>query len=82
MATRLSSALKRELSIGKTPYVLTVDPNGFKLVVKGKRRGIEIAWRDLVSGDAAMAVALRASVGLPGRLAAKPRANAARSGRR
>ena len=79
MTTKLSSALKRELAIGKTPYVLTIDPSGFKLVVKGKRRGIEIAWRDLVSGEAAMAIALKASLSLPGRLAAKPHANAVRA---
>ena len=66
MTTKLSSPLKREFAIGKTLHVLTIDPDGFKLVVKGKRRGIEIAWRDLVSGEAAMAVALKASRGLAG----------------
>lgn len=66
MTTKLSSPLKREFAIGKTLHVLTIDPDGFKLVVKGKRRGIEIAWRDLVSGEAAMAVALKASLGLAG----------------
>jgi hypothetical protein len=34
-----------------------------KLTKKGRRKGIEITWRDLVNGDAAMAVALNASVG-------------------
>jgi len=82
MTTKLTSVLKRELAIGKTPYVLTLDPSGFKLVVKGKRRGIEIAWRDLVSGEAAMAVALKASLGLPGPFASKPHASAARSRQR
>ena len=47
----------------KDAYVLTIDPDGFKLTKKGRRKGIEIVWRDLVSGDAAMAVALNASVG-------------------
>jgi hypothetical protein len=61
--TKLKSALKRELAIGKAAYALTIDPEGLKLVVKGKRNGVELAWRDLVSGDAAMAVALRASLG-------------------
>ena len=29
---------------------------------KGKRNGLEIAWKDLVSGDAALATALNASL--------------------
>ena len=61
--TRLDKALKRELRLGKQAYVLTIDPAGFKLTKKGRRKGIDIAWKDLVSGDAAMAVALHASVG-------------------
>jgi hypothetical protein len=61
--TRLDKALKRELRVGKQAYVLTIDPNGFKLTKKGKRKGVDIAWKDLVSGEAAMAVALNASVG-------------------
>ena len=61
--TRLDKALKRELRVGKQAYVLTIDPDGFKLTKKGRRKGIDIAWKDLVSGDAAMAVALNASLG-------------------
>ena len=60
--TKLDKPLKRELNVKKTAYVLTIDPDRFKLTRKGRRKGIEIAWKDLVSGDAAMAVALRASV--------------------
>ena len=63
--TELKSALNRELMIGKTAYRLTVTPQGFKLVLKGRRKGLEISWQDLVSGDAAMAVALRASLNAP-----------------
>jgi hypothetical protein len=61
--TKLEKSLKRELRVGKLAYVLTIEPEGFKLTRKGRRKGIEITWKDLVSGDAAMAVALNASVG-------------------
>jgi len=61
--TRLDKPLKRELRLKKDAFVLTIDPDGFKLTRKGRRKGVEIAWKDLVSGDAAMAVALNASVG-------------------
>jgi len=63
--TELKSALSRELTVGKAKYKLTVSPQGFKLVLKGKRNGLEIAWHDLINGDAAMAVALRASLQAP-----------------
>ena len=61
--TRLDKPLKRELKLKEDAYVLTLDPDGFKLTRKGRRKGIEIAWQDLVSGDAAMTAALNASVG-------------------
>jgi hypothetical protein len=63
VATALRSSLRRELAIDGKPYVLTITADGFKLVPKGKRKGIELAWRDLVSGEAALAVALNASLG-------------------
>ena len=64
MTTKLNSPLKREIAIGKESYILTISPEGFKLVRKGKRNGYEMAWTALVSGDAALAVALHASLGL------------------
>jgi hypothetical protein len=67
MATRLHGPLRRELTIRGKPYVLTIMPDGFKLVPKGKRKGRELAWRDLVSGEAALAGALNASLESPRR---------------
>jgi len=60
--TPLDKALKREVRIDDAPYVLTIDPDGLKLVPKGKRKGLELRWTDLVSGDAALATALQASL--------------------
>jgi hypothetical protein len=62
MATKLDKPLKRELAIDGNPYMLTIDPNGMKLVPKGKRKGQEISWKALVSGEAALARALNASL--------------------
>ena len=61
--THLEKSLKREITIKKQSYVLTIDPAGLKLTKKGRRKGVEIAWQDLVNGDAAMAAALNASLG-------------------
>jgi len=60
--TKLDKPLKRELDIGGEPYVLTITPEGFKLTRKGKRTGQELEWKALVSGDAALALALNASL--------------------
>ena len=61
--TKLDKPIKRELRLKGGPHVLTIDPGGLRLTKKGRRKGIEIAWQDLVSGDAAMAIALNASLG-------------------
>ena len=62
MVTKLEKALKRELEIGGNAYVLTITPTELKLTLKGRRKGHELAWNDLISGDAALAVALNASL--------------------
>jgi hypothetical protein len=61
--TPLYKPLRRALDIADRAYTLTLDPHGLKLVEKGHRKGLELAWRDLVNGDAALAVALQASLG-------------------
>jgi len=62
MTTKLDSPLKRELQIGDRLYTLTLSPQGFTLALKGKRKGLDVVWEDLVSGDAALATALNASL--------------------
>ena len=62
MATKLEKPLKREVQIDGNPYMLTITPEGLKLVPKGKRNGLELAWQALVSGDAALSSALNASL--------------------
>lgn len=61
--TRLDEGqLKREISIKGKPYVLTLTPDGMKLTQKGRRKGLMLAWDDLVSGEAAIATALNATL--------------------
>lgn len=62
MTTKLTSAFKRELDVNGEKYTLTVSPEGFRLVPKGKRKGVELAWSSLVNGEAALATALNASL--------------------
>lgn len=60
--TPLDHSLKRALHIAGKDYTLTIDPDGMKLTEKGRRKGVELQWRDLVNGDAAIAAALQASL--------------------
>ena len=62
MTTKLEKPLKRELNIGGEPYVLIITPDGLKLTPKGKRKGLELAWSALISGEGALATALNASL--------------------
>ena len=63
MATVLDKELKRQVTIDGVAYTVAVDPEGIRLIGKGKRKPeVELRWRDLLSGDAAMAVALNASL--------------------
>ena len=62
MATKLDKDLRREIEIEGKPYILTISPTGLKLTEKGRRKGQELAWKDFVNGDAALAVALNASL--------------------
>jgi hypothetical protein len=62
MTTRLEKPLKREIIIKKKPYIVTLSPDGLKLTEKGRRKGQELRWDALVSGEAALAVALNASL--------------------
>jgi hypothetical protein len=61
--TPLHSTLKRALTIDGRDYVLALTPAALKLTLKGKRNGVELPWAQLVNGEAALAVALHASLG-------------------
>ena len=52
MTTKLEKPLKRELDIGGKPHTVTISPEGVKITPKGARKGKEISWEDLLSGDA------------------------------
>ena len=63
MTTQLNKTLKRAVSIQGREFVVSISPEGLKLTLKGRRKGFELRWVELVSGDAALTTALNASVG-------------------
>lgn len=62
MVTKLDKSLRREIAVNDKLYVVTISPEGLKLTLKGHRKGQELRWSDLVSGEAALATALNASL--------------------
>ena len=63
MAVVLDKQLRRQITVDGGEYTVAVDPEGIRLTGKGKRKPeVELRWRDLLSGEAAMTVALNASL--------------------
>ena len=63
VTTVLDKELKRQITVDGADYTVAIGPDGLRLTGKGKRRPeAELRWRDLLSGDAAMAAALNASL--------------------
>ena len=60
--TKLDKPIRRELTIDGKSYTLMVAPDTLKLTQKGHRNGVELRWKDIVGGDAAIATALQASM--------------------
>ena len=74
MVTKLDRPLKREILVDGAPYTLTITADGFVLAPKGRRKGYSLSWIDLVSGDAALATALNATLAMvpPGTKKSEP----------
>jgi hypothetical protein len=73
VATVLHKELKRQITIDGADYTIAIGPEGIRLIGKGKRRPeVDLRWRDLLNGEAAMAVALNASLSKKPPAFAKP----------
>lgn len=62
MTTRLDKPLKRELELGGRLYTITISRDGVKVTEKGKRKGQELSWESIITGDAALTRDLRHSL--------------------
>ncbi len=62
MPVKLDKTLKRELEIDGRPYTITIGPEGVKVTPKGARKGRELSWHDILSGDAELRHDLNISV--------------------
>lgn len=62
MAVKLEKSIKRELEMDGKSYTVQIAPEGIKVTEKGKRKGREITWRAIISGDAQLAEDLKKSI--------------------
>ena len=62
MAVKLEKTIKRELEMDGRSYTIAIAPEGIKVTENGKRKGREISWRSIISGDAQLAEDLKISI--------------------
>ena len=62
MTTKLDKELRREIEIDGKAYTVTLSPKGVRVTEKGRRKGQELDWKDMVAGQAASAVASDATL--------------------
>ena len=62
MATKLDKPIRRELERAGVLFTVTISPDGIRVVEKGKRKGRELTWDAIISGEAELEQALRVSV--------------------
>jgi hypothetical protein len=52
VTTPLDKTIKRELELDGRLYTVSVSPEGITVVPKGRRKGQQLTWQDLLSGEA------------------------------
>jgi len=62
MAAKLDKTIKRELTLDGETYMVSMSPDGVKIVLKGHRKGHEISWQTILSGDAELTAQLKVSL--------------------
>ncbi|MDQ6831477.1 MAG: hypothetical protein M3081_21660 [Gemmatimonadota bacterium] len=67
MTTKLSGILKREIEMDGEPFVVAISEDGVTITPKGKRKGMQMSWRSIWTGDAELVHQLRVSVEATGK---------------
>ena len=62
MTARLDKPLKRELDLDGETYTVMISPHGVRVTRKGHRKGHELSWRTIISGDADLTQQLKISL--------------------
>ena len=67
MVTPLDRPLRREVQVDGKAYVVTLTPDGVRIVLKGHRKGVEVSWQDILNGGATLQAQLVESLREPRR---------------
>lgn len=51
MVTPLERPIRRLIQIDDKAFVVTLTPTGVRLVLKGRRKGVEVTWRQILDGE-------------------------------
>ena len=62
MTTKLEKAIKREVTLNDVAFTVTMSPEGLRIVEKGKRKGHDLSWEQLIRGDVSLSQDLKDSV--------------------
>jgi hypothetical protein len=62
MVTPLERPLRRAIRIADEDFIVTLLPDGLRLVRKGRRKGIEVSWAQILEGEVALAAQLAGSL--------------------
>jgi hypothetical protein len=62
MTTKLEKELKREIDVEGKHYTVTISPGGLKIAEKGHRKGHELTWKQILSGEQQLVQDLAKSV--------------------
>lgn len=52
MPARLTKPIKRAVEVDGQLYTVTIGPDSVHIALKGRRKGSELSWRSLASGEA------------------------------
>jgi predicted phage-related endonuclease len=65
MTTKLEKELKREIDVDGKHYTVTISPGGLKIAEKGHRKGHELTWKQILSGEHELSQDLAKSLDRP-----------------
>jgi len=65
MTTKLEKELKREIDVDGKHYTVTISPGGLKIAEKGHRKGQELSWKQILSGEQELTQDLTKSLDRP-----------------
>ena len=62
MVTRLERPIRRLVRIDDKEFVVTLMPTGVRVVLKGRRKGVEATWRQILEGEVELHAQLKESL--------------------